>query len=314
ASYEGVLFEKHNFNGINRWLLPMGVYHRTRRRKGITFCPLCLFDDEEPYFRRRWRLALSTVCETHGSLMLDACPSCEAPVMYFRRELGHRDKAVIDSLALCHNCGFDLRRGPAIDPPGPDGKTLAILRSLNTFHDMGWWYCGDETQHYGFAYFDVLHHLATYLTSAPGTRLLKLAECDIGQRILSTSELCRMPLEQRAIQQRHRLLTLALWLLDDWPQRFVTSCRRAGLTSSRIMRSETFPFWFQSVVESELAAGIYMLSPVEIQSAVRLLESKGQPVTIASVSILLGKHRGTKTIAAALRGRHDDAACIHPVP
>lgn len=289
----------------------MGVYHRTRRRKGITYCPLCLFCDEEPYFRRRWRLALSTVCETHGSLMLDACPSCEAPVMYFRRELGHRDKSVIDSLALCHNCGFDLRRGPAIDPPGPDGKTLAILRSLTTFHDIGWWYCGHETQHYGFAFFDVLHHLATYFTSAPGARLLNLVERDIGQRILSAAKLCRMPLEQRPIQQRHWLLTLALWLLDDWPRRFVNLCGRAGLTSSRILRGETLPFWFHSVVASELAAGIYIPSPTEIQSAVRLLESKGQPVSIASVSLLLGKNRGTQTIAAALRGHHNDAACTH---
>ena len=54
-SYEGIVFERHNANGNTPWVLPLGIYHRTRKAYGMQYCPECLFWDETPYFRRRWR-------------------------------------------------------------------------------------------------------------------------------------------------------------------------------------------------------------------------------------------------------------------
>ena len=86
-AYEGILFEQLNMNGMSRWKLPLGIFHRSRRRPGLLFCPQCLDEDTEPYFRKRWRLALSTVCTKHRCYLLDACPECESPLAPHRADM-----------------------------------------------------------------------------------------------------------------------------------------------------------------------------------------------------------------------------------
>src|SRR5947209_15013384 len=84
AAYEGMLYEKHNHFGPTAWIMPVGVYHRTRRQFGLQYCPRCLADDKDPYYRRRWRLAFMVLCETHHTLLLDRCPRCGAAVNFHR--------------------------------------------------------------------------------------------------------------------------------------------------------------------------------------------------------------------------------------
>src|SRR5918911_766517 len=62
SDYQGRLYERHNPYGNTRWIMPVGIYHRTRRRYGLQFCPRCLAEDKEPYYRRAWRLAFVTFC------------------------------------------------------------------------------------------------------------------------------------------------------------------------------------------------------------------------------------------------------------
>lgn len=243
-SYEGVLYEHHNPYGNTKWILPIGVYHRTRRRHGLVYCPLCLFEDDEPYFRKSWRLSFNTVCERHGSMMLGGCPKCDAPTVYFRRDLGHRRMHMVDSMVLCHRCGFDLRRGPAYDPPAPDGETLMHLRGLITFRDMGWWFSGETTHNYSIAFFDVLHHLATYLTSQFGRRLLAEAEKAMPRPMSNGVIYKRMSLDLRPADERHQLLLTALWLLMNWPDRFIRHYRETRLCATQVTRSEVLPYWF----------------------------------------------------------------------
>ena len=79
SAYEGRLFESYNYYGPTPWLLPVGVYHRVRQRYGQQFCPRCLAEDEEPYYRRRWRLAFMVCCEHHRVTLCDRCPRCTSP-------------------------------------------------------------------------------------------------------------------------------------------------------------------------------------------------------------------------------------------
>lgn len=243
-SYEGLIYEHHNPYGNTKWILPAGVYHRTRRHHGLVYCPLCLFEDPEPYFRKSWRLSFNTVCERHGSMMLDGCPKCSAPVAYFRRDLGHRRTSMVDSMVLCHQCGADLRRGPAMDPPAPDGETLAQLRALITFRDLGWWFCGHSNINYSPAFFDVLHHLASYLTSAFGRRLHAEIERQIGRPASAGRTFKRMGFDHRPMEERHHLLSDAMWLLLEWPDRFTMNCHAARLSATQITRCEPMPYWF----------------------------------------------------------------------
>ncbi len=253
--YEGILFEQHQQKGVTRWILPAKAFHRTRRGHGMVFCPLCLREDEEPYFRRSWRLSFNTVCEKHGTMMLDGCPKCTASIAYFRRDIGHRERFAADSIVKCHQCDFDLRFCTVREAPTPDGQTLTNYRALIAHHDLGWWFIGSKVLNYSKAYFDVLHHLASFLTSKMGGRLLKTTEAEFGCRKFSKRKFERMRFEKRPLKERHWLLLIAFWLLLEWPDRFIRICRKAPLTSSRIMRSETFPFWFQSIADEYLSVG-----------------------------------------------------------
>src|ERR1041384_2821464 len=102
SAYEGQLYEKHNSFGNTVWIMPVGIYHRTRRHFGLQFCAHCLAEDRTPYWRRSWRLALTTVCHRHGAMLQDCCPKCGAPINFHRAELGNRWQIVARSLTLCH--------------------------------------------------------------------------------------------------------------------------------------------------------------------------------------------------------------------
>lgn len=252
-SYENILYHHHNPYGNTQWILPAGVYHRTRKRRGLVYCPLCLFEDAEAYFRKSWRLAFYTICSRHGNMMLDACPSCDAPIAFFRRELGSRATPTVDSLVLCHKCGFDLRRAPAFCSLTLDAKTLIALQSIIDLHELGWWFCGHQVINYSMQYLDVLHYIATYLTSKTGRSLLSYVENETGNIQMSKRIIDRMPIEFRELHDRHWLILCSLWLLDDWPNRLITGCKNSKLTISRITRSEQLPYWFENTLRLNLS-------------------------------------------------------------
>jgi hypothetical protein len=70
AAYESALYEEHKSLGPAAWITPIGVYHRIHTKCGLQFCLLCLAEDEEPYYRRKWRLAFMVACEKHHVLLL----------------------------------------------------------------------------------------------------------------------------------------------------------------------------------------------------------------------------------------------------
>jgi hypothetical protein len=104
-SYVGRVFATLPQRGFVPWLVPLGVYHRTRRR-GLPYCPLCL--RESPYYRLEWRLAFLTACRVHRVQLLDRCPACAATVNF------HRNVAARQLITQCHQCGHLLDSGPAM--------------------------------------------------------------------------------------------------------------------------------------------------------------------------------------------------------
>lgn len=289
APFEGILYQHHNPNGNTRWIMPLGVYHRTRRRYGLQFCPLCLATDAEPYFRRSWRLAFITVCERHGVLMHDRCHRCGAPVAFFRRELGRREEHYFDPAARCHACGSDLSRAPAWDPPAGDIHALIQLRSLATFHGMGWSFCGNEVYQYEHLLMDVLHRMCNFLSSARGKTLLTVAARESRLSAMDTTGNGR-DFESRPLMERHYLLLAALWLLLNWPDRFVLACRQARTTPSRLLTDWEPPYWFSSIIRERLDRSVYMPTDEEAKHAAAYLERTQQRVSGKAVGRLIG-HR-----------------------
>lgn len=109
------------------WVMAQGSRNR-RRFGGLQYCPHCLAEDPQPYFRRRWRLAWHVGCEQHGCLLSDHCGHCRRPVE------PHRSRARDEVQTLCADCRGDLRAGRTA-PACSD--TLAFQRAADAVLTAG---------------------------------------------------------------------------------------------------------------------------------------------------------------------------------
>jgi hypothetical protein len=67
----------------------------------MRFCPYCLVESQDPWFRKFWRTSLANVCVRHECFLLSGC-NCGAEI---HPELLKEARPQ----AFCHTCGTDLR-------------------------------------------------------------------------------------------------------------------------------------------------------------------------------------------------------------
>lgn len=306
AAYEGILFEKHNTLGPAAWIMPIGVYHRTRRCFGLQYCSQCLGEDETPYYRRRWRLAFMAICEKHRSPLHDRCERCGAAVNFHRNELGNHQKFTAESLTLCYACGFDFREScddssaecqPSFPVTSEEVKfTTELLMTLNS----GVVPIGNNINTHPILFFAGLRHLIKIL-AMHDKRVERLRQFISATYCLDTysppSSRPRPDVQEMGITSRRQLLVLARCLLEDWPRRFIEISQENKIWSSlwlrhleslRQGRELNAPFWFWSVVHDHLYRARYCPSPQELESAIRHLKRQGESLNNSKLSRLLG--------------------------
>jgi hypothetical protein len=245
-SYEGKLFTKCNANGNQKWILPLGIFHRTRKRFGLQFCPKCLIDDGKiPYYRKTWRLALSITCPKCNILLLDRCPYCDKPITFFRDELGFKLSVNSLGLQVCYSCKSDLRTSPRC--PSRIGMLGFQQRMLAYIEQTA---CKGRTE--SVSYFDVLYQVVKILRS-------QQKHYQSFRNIISNYEgralINKQPREFELAEVIFREATLmtAVWILDCWPGRFVTLCKEARLSSHLLYKDLISPpDWFVREVRSAL--------------------------------------------------------------
>ena len=84
---------------------------RYERRRRSRFCPLCLQEDEIPYFRMEWRLKLCVSCPIHDCLLEEDCHRCKNPIILPVNLFSKvSDTKPLESLANCTSCGVELTK------------------------------------------------------------------------------------------------------------------------------------------------------------------------------------------------------------
>ena len=107
--YEGRLYHKLFDSKLYSWIAPWDFsMYGGKDKFGMQACPLCLAEDEEPYFRRSWRLAFVVSCPQHQCLLVDRCPTCGEPIRFQRSAL-QWFHSPIKAMTRCYKCKFDFR-------------------------------------------------------------------------------------------------------------------------------------------------------------------------------------------------------------
>lgn len=88
--------------------LPRSVRPGNDQSGYMCFCPYCLAEWEDPWFRKYWRTGFAEICTRHGCRMLVACVCGKAVRPHLSRDAR--------SQAFCYACGQDYRKQEAKPP------------------------------------------------------------------------------------------------------------------------------------------------------------------------------------------------------
>jgi len=246
SEYEGWLYLNRHPYGQQRWIVPLKVRSKKRLGYGLVFCPACLSEDEEPYFRLSWRVAFYTFCPYHDILMHDRCPACSAPVVFQRIELGKYEVDDYQPLCICHACGFDLREAEKM-PMAPYSQEPYL-----------WWHCAlrSADRHIpkrkpDMEHLNVLHQLCKVMVShRHPLDLQRYASRQIKNApTIDVLPGDRIAFEQRLVADRHHILQLAFWLLIR-PQRLVSAWKEQAVRYNELVREfEDAPEWYSDLLK-----------------------------------------------------------------
>lgn len=227
--YAGFVADEINSNGNSSWVVPSHVYHRQRIRPSLMYCPICLKNDEVPFFRRIWRLAFVTTCSTHGVNLLDACPECGAAVVPHRVDIGPdavlpRDR----SLIRCWKCGYDLRTASTAS------CSIALLTFTKQLEEVvrnGFVTIGDNIGLHSVLYFEGLRVVVRFAVKLCGLKSVHI--------------------ELMSLANRRSVMSEVSTLIATWPVNFLEALiqrktRYSDLASPR----EILPFWIEKCVHT----------------------------------------------------------------
>ena len=234
--------------GRTKWVLPIGRESFKHKRKGLMFCPGCLRRDKKtPYYRKRWRLALSIVCPDCECYLYDCCSWCGSPVCFFRNSIGIKNHETFKHWAICSNCKRDLKESELKQAsPG----IVNLQKHLYEIIENGF----NNRIIFPILYFDVLHQVVKLLiTSRP--RLQSLRKDIFKHHDMKYFAVHSMKpiFELLDYEKRIEVITAAYWLLEDWPGRFLFYCRKHKLRSTDVLVEFTdAPFWYERVILDEI--------------------------------------------------------------
>ena len=237
--YEGIVFRHYLVSGTQRHVTSLGIYHRTRRGYGQTYCPLCLL--EEGYFKLKWRFSFITACSRHNQRLWDRCWQCGTPICIHRGKWMH-----------CDACQADLRHAPHLKR---DSRAVELQKRLEgALENKLFW---DVPVRTSLDFFDLIHDC----TRALGTRYernkaFRTAICELvggsPDWIFPTEHYPQM--ETMECLYRHQLMAFAARILANWPWTFIACATRADFSTGYIFRDwKPTSSEFRRVAETFLA-------------------------------------------------------------
>jgi TniQ len=253
ADYAGKIYETHNPNGNTVWIMPIGVYHRKRLRYGLQFCPYCLREDAEPYYRRKWRLSWIVSCDRHGVLLRDRCPGCANPIVFFRNEMGRKSQPLGYSMIECSNCEMNWTTQRRLS------KCIEANRAAMDFQNViesvvtdGWGKIPGFGYVHSIPYFKGLKQLLRVLSVCNRSATFR-SEMVKRSGIAIDIFNIEMNFDYLPVEKRQNVVQAAARLIDDWAIEFIAVAELSKTWSSTLLAQvDDSPFWYRAVVKKSL--------------------------------------------------------------
>ena len=267
-AFESVLFERFVAAGGNRWILPLGVFHRARRGYGQQFCGQCLAEDREPYLRRAWRLAVVVLCVRHGVMLEDRCQACGRSLAPHRADMvsraGFPERTDLSRCAYCR-AKLDGTTRPA------SAEGVEMQRVIDAVLQTGYFLLEPNKPVYSHLYFDGIRMLMNII---PRKR-------DAG---------FRYPFELADVSERARRMLLATQLTHDWPQNLRMHCAPLRHVYTTIVGNVGAPpYWLDATLRREFFQGKAPASEAEAQAIARATVRSGATLSSASMRAFSGR-------------------------
>ena len=236
------------------------------------YCPECLRTDEVPYFRLAWRFAFLTHCPIHHQRLLTKCPGCNRPCWPTSHSDRQHYPARVGDMRHCPECGKDLGQADTEIDAGhrESGSLLEIL------HDMGSTAADDRFPRQD--YFRALWSTCRIISR-------RVERFDVAGILENFQEISGFHVKGRTIEKqparvRQTIIAGASRLLEDWPERFIDACVRAGISRTDCgARHGGSPEWFNAVVQRRLAKSVNWITPEDVSLAVADIKATGGSVS-----------------------------------
>lgn len=253
----------------------------------LKYCPICLREDNIPYFRKNWKFAFFTICLKHNCFLHDFCQNCNAPLSILKM---YKDKLPFSN---CQKCGFELKKARKktienkhILAKSSQEKIFKILhQGYAKFHD---------NIVYSFCFFDTVNQLAkiillkqnfSFIEKHPLFKLLQ----DCKSKKFNTSKSIYMQLN---IKENFALFGLIWHLFERYPKNMEQFIHANSLTHWDMVKEIRYlSFWYDNLINNIIPRYIAfgdMITVEEIEHGKRYLVSQGLKITKANLSRLFG--------------------------
>lgn len=269
--WAGRLSESVNRYGNNVWILPLGVFHRIRRRCGLQFCAACLREGPIDAVWK-WRMAWATCCRRHQLVLLEDCPGCGSPYV------PHRMAPSLFGRACCPRCGTDVSR--ATQRAAEHGE-IEMQQRLETALLEGHTQI-DNHGYFALPLFEGLRRLVRVVLSAKWSDLaLKVRGIQLTPVRFANGTAA---FEFQHIATRREVLSVVWVLLKNWPNRFLAKMREASIPRHAFdQEGQPVPFWLQQGLDHVPGTQPRVLEEEEVLGMCRWLAHQGERVTWTSV-------------------------------
>lgn len=221
SRFSSLVFHELRMRRRGPWLVPARLTASYNGR-GYCVCRACLSDDEMPYYRVSWMLALTTICDRHKCILHDQCAECGASIFPWGESFARSCKA---RCFCCYRCGADFRQQPTstVEPisDGSWASTQRLLTVLNEYPGGILSSSGLTPDQRSIEFFDILYELIyLFFARSKHGRLIRMAEKDVGSTVFELNMQGRQ-FELLSPAHRFEILRLCMTMIDPWPNRLV---------------------------------------------------------------------------------------------